>query len=479
VSTEEQTLNFSLEYQEEHIRKFCNDHNYDLKHIYNEGFGSGTNVEERGVFCNMIADCLQNDDIDYVIVLADHRFARNHADAVNLVDRLIKSGTNLICVADRINTENRNDYDYFRNKSMYSERHRDAILFNCMYGMRQRAKNGLPNGGRITGYINTPDGYVINEETSPIVEVIFDKYVNEGWGYRKIAQFLNKKEYTTINNGEFDINAVKTILTNQTYIGYVKFENEWFVGKHEPIISLELWEKAQQFLQLRSYIPEKVHHGSYFLTGILKCPDCNASMVHHVSSCGKYRYYKCLNNKNGKNCKANSIKKDYAENYILDMLSSIINSPYIQSLLLQKTSRRISNELNEYKKTLRRLNKEITKTENRIQKTYELYYKTNNDSHLKQLERLNKQLDALVSKKDTTDYQYQTLKNSNAIQIVDSLTTNFRSDFLQLEDTDKSSLLKSLIEEIKVNNGQKMKERKIKEVIFHVTVEEIHNLISA
>lgn len=145
VSTEEQTLNFSLEYQEEHIRKFCNDHNYDLKHIYNEGFGSGTNVEEREVFCNMMADCLQNDDIDYVIVLADHRFARNHADA-NLVDRLIKSGTNLICVAGRINTENRNDYDYFRNKSMYSERHRDAILFNCMYGMRQRAKNGLPNG---------------------------------------------------------------------------------------------------------------------------------------------------------------------------------------------------------------------------------------------------------------------------------------------------------------------------------------------
>ena len=41
-------------------------------------------------------DCLQNDDIDYVIVLADHRFARNHADVVNLVDRLIKSGTNLI-----------------------------------------------------------------------------------------------------------------------------------------------------------------------------------------------------------------------------------------------------------------------------------------------------------------------------------------------------------------------------------------------
>ncbi|NRG48471.1 recombinase zinc beta ribbon domain-containing protein, partial [Bacillus sp. CRN 9] len=88
------------------------------------------------------------------------------------------------------------------------------------------------------------------------------------------------------------------------------------LGTHDSIIDKETWDKAQQMLKIRSYIPEKVHHGSYFLTGLLKCPSCKASMVHHVSSCGKYRYYKCLNNKNGKSCKANSVKKAYAEEYI-------------------------------------------------------------------------------------------------------------------------------------------------------------------
>lgn len=117
VSTEDQTHNYSLEYQEEHIRNYCKENNIKLLKIYNEGFGSGTNVKDRMVFQEMLAYCLQSNEVDYVIVLADHRFARNHADAINLTDRLIKSGTHLICIADNINTKNRSDYDYFKNKS--------------------------------------------------------------------------------------------------------------------------------------------------------------------------------------------------------------------------------------------------------------------------------------------------------------------------------------------------------------------------
>ena len=92
VSTEEQTINFSLEYQEEHIRMFCQEKGYELRHIYDEGFGSGTNVEDREELLSMMKECLkENNDVDYLIVLADHRFARNHSDAINLVERLIKN----------------------------------------------------------------------------------------------------------------------------------------------------------------------------------------------------------------------------------------------------------------------------------------------------------------------------------------------------------------------------------------------------
>ncbi|WP_110928071.1 recombinase family protein [Bacillus massiliglaciei] len=479
VSTEDQTLNFSLEYQEEHIRSYCKVNNIELKKVYNEGYGSGTSVEDREVFCTMMADCLQSKEIDYVIVLADHRFARNHADSVNLVDRLIKSGTHLICVADRINTSNRSDYDYFKNKSIYSERHREEILFNCIYGMRQRAKNGLHNGGRITGYVTTSEGLKIDPDSSKIIKLIFDKCVNDQWGFRKIAQYLNKHHYKTINGNEFDINAVKTILTNPTYIGYIRFEEQLHIGTHESIIDKETWDKAQQMLKIRSYLPEKVHHGSYFLTGFLKCPKCNASMVHHVSSCGKYRYYKCLNNKNGKSCKANSIKKAYAEEYILSLLPSIIGSPKIYNLLQEKMKNRISNDYQEISKTLNRLHKDISIIDNKINKTYELYYKTNNNSHLIQIERLRTQHEALSERLNYTEERYNSLKHTDSVKIVDNFISNFESIFLAIDDIDKRRFLKTLFQEIHINSGDRISMRTIKSIIYNLDINEIPKLITA
>lgn len=127
-------------------------------------------------------------------------------------------------------------------------------------------------------------------------------------------------------------------------------------------------------------------------------------LLNHVSSCGKYRYYKCLNNKNGKSCKANSIKKAYAEEYILSLLSSIIGSPKIYNLLQEKMENRISNDYQEISKTLNRLHKDISKIDNKINKTYELYYKTNNNSHIIQIERLRSQHEALSERLNYTEH---------------------------------------------------------------------------
>ncbi|NMA75031.1 MAG: recombinase family protein [Bacteroidales bacterium] len=478
VSTEDQTMNYSLEYQEEHIKSYCKDNGISLLKIYNEGFGSGTNVENRTVFQEMIANCLQSNEIDYVVVLADHRFARNHADAINLVDRMVKNGTHLICIADNINTSNRSDYDYFKNKSIFSERQRDEIVFNTMYGMRQRAKNGLYNGGRILGYTSSTAGLVIDPKSSIIIKKIFDLYTHEQWGYRKIAQFLNKKHYKTINNGEFDITAVKTILNNPTYNGYVRFEGKLFKGQHQSIIDDKLWDKTQKTLIARSYFPEKVHHGSYFLTGILKCPQCNTSMVHHVSSCGKYRYYKCLNNKNGKNCKANAIHKKYVEEYILSLITSIIRSPQISSLLLRQIEKRISNEIRELKEAITRLKREIEKIDRKIDKTYEVFYKDNNELHLKQVDKLTKHHEAILEHLKTSEQQYETLIYIDLAQIINNLTTNFETYFHLYEETDKRHFLRTLFREIHLNQSDRIQERTIKEIIYTVDINKIPQLIA-
>ncbi|WP_349632694.1 recombinase zinc beta ribbon domain-containing protein [Neobacillus sp. WH10] len=50
-------------------------------------------------------------------------------------------------------------------------------------------------------------------------------------------------------------------------------------GHQEPIISNEIWEKAQSLLKNRSYRPNRINSGEFPLTGLMKCPACGAGMV--------------------------------------------------------------------------------------------------------------------------------------------------------------------------------------------------------
>ncbi|MFD1735403.1 recombinase family protein [Bacillus salitolerans] len=71
-----------------------------------------------------------------------------------------------------------------------------------------------------------------------------------------------------------DLNTVKTIFENEMYIGNTKWRGKISKGKHIPIIETSLWEEKIKVMGIRSFIPEKVYPGSYPLSGLLKCPQC-------------------------------------------------------------------------------------------------------------------------------------------------------------------------------------------------------------
>jgi site-specific DNA recombinase len=96
-------------------------------------------------------------------------------------------------------------------------------------------------------------------------------------------------------------------------------------GKHEAIISDELWtvvqarRKSKSFKQLQSNEP-------FLLSKLLRCPDCGQGMVPSITTYTlkdgakrKHRYYTCSNfhNKGSAACKANSIKAYEAEDTVI------------------------------------------------------------------------------------------------------------------------------------------------------------------
>jgi site-specific DNA recombinase len=109
---------------------------------------------------------------------------------------------------------------------------------NQKKGMVERATSGKISSRAPFGYKIANNELIIDEENAKKVEEIFLDFLNNNLSLNKLAQKYN-----------FSVNGIKKILTNFSYIGKVKFDNQIHDGKHKPIISSILFNHVQDKLE--------------------------------------------------------------------------------------------------------------------------------------------------------------------------------------------------------------------------------------
>ena len=105
-------------------------------------------------------------------------------------------------------------------------------------GMKEKAESGKIMSRSAFGYKIVNKELVIDEEKRLIVESIFREFLNSNTSLNKLAKKYN-----------FSVNGIKKILRNFTYIGKIKFAGKIMQGKHQPIITPELFNKVQKKLE--------------------------------------------------------------------------------------------------------------------------------------------------------------------------------------------------------------------------------------
>ncbi|MFB4475744.1 recombinase family protein, partial [Oceanobacillus caeni] len=226
------------------------------------------------------------------------------------------------------------------------------------------------------------------EKEAEVVQLIYHMYA-DGKGLRAISNHLNKAGYKTKHNRYFSINGVAQILDNVIYIGkisWLKFEN-WdskrrkgknpnpilVEGKHEPIISDELWSVVQARRKSKSF-KQRQSNEPFLLSGLLRCPDCGQGMVPSITTYTrkdgtkrKHRYYVCsdFHNKGSAACKANSIKAYEAEDTVIKKIEHFSSN----RKRLYKTITDISSSSAH---TITQLNKELGAIEKQLKEIEQL-----------------------------------------------------------------------------------------------------------
>ena len=124
--------------------------------------------------------------------------------------------------------------------------------------------------------------FVINEEEYKIVDYMVHCYDVLNKDTRQIAVELNEMGYRTRSGKQFDVRSVNRILKNPFYYGLVVWEDVAFLGEHEVRQTKEQYEaRMKKMTQRKQSQRRNVSSCTHWLTGILKCGSCGASMTYN------------------------------------------------------------------------------------------------------------------------------------------------------------------------------------------------------
>ncbi|MCM3112815.1 recombinase family protein [Lederbergia lenta] len=468
----------SIEKQIEEIEKYCLQNDIELVDTFTDDLKSAKSFEGRDNFIEMYNSILRSDDIDYIIVFKQDRISRDPLDTLYILKRLNSVDKHIISITDNVNTEDPSAKILVHVLSLVAELEREFINLRTSSGMEKRAEQGRFLGGRVFGYELINKELEIIPEEAKIVKYIFEKYTKNMWGYKKIASNLNLQGVKTKKGNHWTTTAIKTILENKIYIGITKWKGKHQKGIHPPIIEESLWKETQEIMKARSYRQKKVHPGSYPLSGLMKCPECGSVMVQGNSS-QKYKYYQCSKNKNSGRiaCSSNLVKKEYAEEKVLDEVFQYLNSMNLIPAIENATNVSLAFELQPLEVEARYLNNKIKRIKKDMSNVIDLMndekYSIDKGLLKEKLMAHQENLNEINNDLKEINIQIEFKQSKTSHKLINLCATNFREFYFAIPDEERKLLLHRIIKEIHVTKGAKPKDRTLKNVVFKFNNEDI------
>ena len=219
VSTEMQVDGFSLAGQKTCLIKFVEREEMKIIGEYEDAGKSGKTIEGRPAFKRMLEDIKNGLQVDYIIVYKLSRFGRNAADVLNSLELIQEYGVNLICTDEGIDSSQASGRLLISVLSAVAQIERENILEQSMNGRREKARQGLWNGGMAPyGYHLEKGKLVLNEEEAKIVKIIFDTYANTNMSISELTKYCNNQNFPRSAYGNrvgdyWSIRSVATILS--------------------------------------------------------------------------------------------------------------------------------------------------------------------------------------------------------------------------------------------------------------------------
>lgn len=514
---ERQGESLSIENQRTILRKYAEEHGFEIHGEYIDDGISGTTFDCPEV--QRLFDDAKTGVINTIIVKDLSRFGRNYIEVGQYVDYVFPAfGIRFIAIQDNIDSANRESgaMEMMPIMNVFNEWHAANTSKKIRAVKRSNARDGIYTAKKASyGYKMGTDkkrAPVIDEETAPVVKRIFEMYAS-GISPRKIAETLNLEgvpspatyAYEKFGQkakpnavGLWSAITIREMLDKIIYIGHMpqlrwtslsyknhkrfrKNEEEWTVvyNTHEPIISQELWDKVHQRQKSVAQGRKTKVGYTHPLSGFLFCADCgnkmklctslnrNGKRFLHFDCCYHVRYGKAY-------CFSHYIAASVLDEIVLEDIREMarrvtLDEKAIRAEFIRHNSELADNAVKSVKKELQAKRKRTEEISRLIQVAYEdrVKGKMPEDICLSFIQKYSEEQKKLET--EISELEAKLTETSNMMQSADDFIRSIKKYFDAPELT--REMCYELIDRIVVGSAPKtVGEDRVIDIIYKVDI---------
>lgn len=329
-------------------QKRCCDHaaaqSYSVEMCFQDTMTGGVDYMKRPGMVALLSFLDAQPDENFVVIIDDpKRLARSTRFHIELREALRNRGARLECLNFKFEETPEGEFI-------------ETII--AAQGQLERKQNGRQVGQKMRARMESgywvhrcPVGMIYkpvpgrgkmlfhDSEWGPVIREAIEGYASGRFQTQaEVKTFLESfPTFPHLKRGRPTQQRVTDILTSPIYAGYICSENygiHWLKGQHEPLISLETYDKVQERRSGKAKAPKRKNIGNHFaLRGIATCACCDVPLRSSFTrgNGGTYAYYLCQT----KGCEAygKSIKRDQIEDDVGALIKSLQPDPSVIEML--------------------------------------------------------------------------------------------------------------------------------------------------
>ncbi len=292
TDTEDKQI-LSIPSQLTEIRDYVRREHLDIVQEYQES--RTAKIPGRPIFDEMIHR-IESGEADGIISWHPDRLARNSIDGGKII-YLIDIGKIADLRFPTYRFDNSAQGKFMLNIIFgQSKYYVDNLSENTKRGIREKLRRGEYPGFAPIGYLNDGKGKIlIDEAAAPLVKKLYALCAE---GHHTLDELKKLATASGLVSKRFKrpmvVSNIHRILTNAFYYGVFFYKGEIFQGAHQPIITKELFDKAQEALKLRC--KPTLYKNHYFaFRGLIRCGECGCVLTAERQK--GHAYYHCTKRK--------------------------------------------------------------------------------------------------------------------------------------------------------------------------------------